>query len=442
MTATVDSHARQDTASPLRMLAHLTDPIRLLVEGYGFISQRCDAVGADVYAARLVGQRVVCMRGAEAARFVYDDTRFRRRDAFPDRVLSTLTGHGGVQTLDGEDHRRRKALFMSVMLPDSLQRIDEFAEIEWATAIDQWARRRRPVELTTAAAEIHSIAVHRWAGVPLAAGDVAKRTTRLRALYEGPLVPGPRHLRARLDRRLLDSEMADLIERVRSGAVDVAEDKPLAIVARHHDADGAPLTAQIAAVELLNLLRPTVAIERFVCFAAMALHNHPLWTARLSPGAPDRDRRIHNFVQEVRRTAPFFPVVGARARHDLVWRGVPIERDGLVLLDLYGTDRHRARWEDPDRFDPDRFDATEPGEFDLIPQGGGDYGVHHRCAGEWLTIRLLETAVRVLTTADISMPPQDLRVSPRRIPALPRSGVMLRVEAATAQPVVSSPISS
>ncbi len=405
----------------------IADSVRLLVHGYGFISQRCDAVGADVYATRLAGHRIVCLRGAEAAEFVYDHERFRRRDALPDRVLSTLTGHGGVQTLDGAEHRRRKELFMSTMTSESLDEIDEWSAVGWADAMTRWARRDDPVVLTTAAAEIFSAAVHRWAGVPLDEADNPRRAAALRALYDGPLVPGPRHVRARRERRRLNSEMAELIEAVRDGSVEVGDERPLAAVARHRDIDGDLLPARIAAVELLNLLRPTVAVERFVCFAAMALHNHPHWTGRLAPDAPDREARIHDFVQEVRRTAPFFPVVGARARQDLVWRGVPIERDGLVLLDLYGTDRHAARWTNPDRFDPGRFAGTEPGPFDFVPQGGGDHSLHHRCAGEWITIRLLETAVRALTSVEISMPPQDLRVSPRRVPAMPKSGVRIQV---------------
>ena len=39
---------------------------------------------------------------------------------------------------------------------------------------------------------------------------------------------------------------------------------------------------RVAAVELLNLLRPTVAIARFIVFAALALHLHPEWRARVA----------------------------------------------------------------------------------------------------------------------------------------------------------------
>jgi fatty-acid peroxygenase len=427
MTTTLESTREQDTVSGAGIWQHITDPIRLLVHGYGFISERCNALGTDVYPARLAGLRVVCLRGAEGAEFFYDEERFRRRDALPEPVLSTLTGHGGAQTLDGAEHRHRKELFMSLMTPESLREIDELTAIGWADALTEWAEHDRPVALTTAAAEILSAAVHRWAGVPLADVDNPKRTAALRALYEGPAIPSVRHWRARRQRRRLESEMTELIMAVRRGLVDVADDEPLAMVARHCDADGALLPGRVAAVELLNLLRPTVAVERFVCFAAVALHTHPHWTGRLAPGAPDRDARIHDFVQEVRRTAPFFPVVGARGSS-----GPRLGRrpDRAGRAGAARSVRHRPR--------PGTVDgagAFRPGSLRRLgaepvrthPQGGGDYHLHHRCAGEWLTIRLLETAVRALTSVELVMPPQDLRVSPRRVPALPKSGVQVRV---------------
>jgi fatty-acid peroxygenase len=51
----------------------------------------------------------------EAARLFDDAERFQRAGAAPRRVKATLLGEGGVQSLDGEAHRRRKAMFMSPM---------------------------------------------------------------------------------------------------------------------------------------------------------------------------------------------------------------------------------------------------------------------------------------------------------------------------------------
>src|SRR3546814_12561235 len=68
------------------------------------------------------------------------------------------------------------------------------------------------------------------------------------------------------------------------------------------------------------------------------------------------------------------------------------------------------------------FDERRPGPDDRVPQGGGDHHAGHRCPGEWITIALLKSAVRMLTMEmRYSVPEQDLTVSLARMPALPRS---------------------
>lgn len=53
-------------------------------------------------------------------------------------------------------------------------------------------------------------------------------------------------------------------------------------------AQGGRLPARVAGVELLNLVRPTVAAAWFVAFAGQALAQHPAWRERW----PVEDRRI------------------------------------------------------------------------------------------------------------------------------------------------------
>ena len=99
-----------------------------------------------------------------------------------------------------------------------------------------------------------------------------------------------------------------------------------------------------------------------------------------------------------------------------------------MLLDLYGTNRHPDPWEEPDQFRPERFATWEGDPYTLIPQGGGDHHTGHRCPGEWIIIRLMKTAVGLLTRETAyQVPHQDLHVSTSRIPARPRSGSVLRV---------------
>lgn len=89
----------------------------------------------------------------------------------------------------------------------------------------------------------------------------------------------------------------------------------LQAVARHRNLQGDPLPARIAAVELLNLLRPAQAVSVFI---AHALHEYPACREALRQGDPQFTER---FIQEVRRWYPFFPAVAARLRQSSDWDG-------------------------------------------------------------------------------------------------------------------------
>jgi fatty-acid peroxygenase len=128
----------------------------------------------------------------------------------------------------------------------------------------------------------------------------------------------------------------------------------------------------------------------------------------------------------VRRFYPFFPLIAGRASRTSWWRDREVRVGDRVLLDLYGTNHDPAIWPRAERFDPSRFAGISVDPNTLIPQGGGEYVDGHRCPGEPLTIRLLEEAVTQLTrTLRYSVPEQDLRISLRRFPALPESGLVL-----------------
>lgn len=399
------------TASFDSSLALLNDP-------YRFIAKRCDALGTDLFEGRLLLRPTLFMRGAEAAELFYRPGRFRRRDAFPRALRRTLVGDGGVQTLDGEAHLCRKAMFLSVMTPERLEDLADHFRREWRAA--DW---RGEIAFYEALHPILTKAVCAWAGVPLAPHEVALRTRQLRALFDFAGAKGSRHIASRLARQQAERWAAGLIEDVRHGRLKVAPEWPLAIVARHSGPDG-PLRPRIAAVELLNLLRPTVAVSLYIVFTAHALHLHP-------EAAPRSAREERWFVEEVRRFYPFFPSTIGIVDRSFDWRGHHFPKGRQVVLDLYGTGREPGRWRDPDAFRPARFAEHSPSPFDMIPQGGGDHPTGHRCPGEWITIALMIEALRLLRLMDYKVPEQDLRIDFARLPALPKDGMRLNFQSQT-----------
>ncbi|MFY1680964.1 cytochrome P450 [Micromonospora sp. WMMD730] len=390
-------------------------------EGYRFISNRCERYDTDIFTARFLLEPTIFLRGRAAAELFYDPERFRRAGAAPKRGQRTLTGQGGVQGLDGPAHADRKAMFMSIMTPSAVERIGRLFADEWRIRLAAWGGGG-PVVLRDEVGPMLLRAVCAWAGVPLPESEVGRRNAQMQAMIDGPAALGPRHWRGLRGRLRAERWIADLVERVRVGTVAAPEGSALAVIAEHRDAEGRLLPRRVAAVELINVLRPTVAVDRYVLFAALALHDHPDWRDRVRAG----DEPTEWFVQEVRRYYPFFPVAFARVRHPFEWQGHHFPKDRRVLLDLYGTNHHPGIWSEPERFRPERFAGWRDDPYGFVPQGGGSHLAGHRCAGEWITIELMKQAVGLLTGAmDYRLPPQDLALDLAKVPTLPPSGLVL-----------------
>ena len=392
----------------------------LFTDGYRALSHAFDRYETDAFTARLLGRPTIFLRGHDGARLFYDETRFVRAGAVPGPVRRTLFGKGTVHGLDGPAHRHRKAMFVGLADHDSAVRVADLAEAHWDAAVRRWRRDGRAV-LFDEAVRVFGEAVCEWADLP-AETDRDERVRDLAAIVYGFGSVGPRHVRARLARRRSTRWARGLIAGVREGRLHTTPGTALATVAEHRDTDGERLDETSAADELINLLRPTVAVAWLVAFAALAVHHHPEWRERLASGESGVARA---FAHEVRRRFPFAPMLAARARGDFDWRGHHVAAGQTAILDIYATDHHAGLWPRPERFDPSRFLHHEPGRYELIPQGGGEPEAGHRCPGEPFTMELLGRASRFLARLEYTVPPQDLRYSTASIPTRPRSGFVI-----------------
>ncbi|UWU18268.1 cytochrome P450 [Rhizobium sullae] len=141
------------------------------------------------------------------------------------------------------------------------------------------------------------------------------------------------------------------------------------------------------------MLRPMVAIDRFIVFTALALHERPDWAEKIQAGM---DKDVESFVLEVRRFYPFFPVIGGKVVEEFDWKPHSFMVGPWLILDLYGTNHHAASWEDPNSFRPERFLTWKGDPYTYLAQGAGKFEDNHRCPGEWLTIAILKEAARLL----------------------------------------------
>ena len=369
--------------------------------------------------ARLPGKRPIVLGGStEAVQLFYDEARFRRAGAMPRFVRRTLFGEGAVHGLDDEQHALRKAMFLELVTPDAAQAIGATAAREWTELVGEAAVPR--VELFATAVGVHADAVCDWARVPAdlrypaLAGDLA-------TIVDGFGSIGLRHVRAARARKRVDRWSTRLIRAVRAGVVKSPPHSALARMSTQRDVDGKPLDAEVAGVELVNILRPTVAVAWFAVFAAMALHDHPELRARLADGD---NELLESFAHELRRAYPFVPMLAARARTDFEWKGHRFRRGQRVVLNVYGTLHDPHVWHEPDHFDVGRFRAHDPDPYLFIPQGGG-MPEGHRCPGERVAVELIKETARWLCCVDYEVPAQDLRLRLARMPARPRHGFVM-----------------
>ncbi|WP_172253757.1 cytochrome P450 [Saccharibacillus deserti] len=401
----------------------LDNSLALLKDGYDFIFKRRREMDSDIFQTRLLGQKAICIGGKEAAELFYDTSKFKRSGAIPKRIQKSLFGVDAIQTLDGDAHRHRKALFMSLM---SRERLDVFMELlaqEWEAAAHRWEQLEE-LELFGESQELLYRAACRWAGVPVEEETARQRADDMGDMVEAFGAVGPRHAAGRRARRRTEDWLEGYILDLRAGEVKAPEDTAAYAMAFHRDLQDRELDARMAAIELINIVRPIVAIGRYVVFSAIALHEHPEYRVKL---AADEGKYRQWFVQETRRYYPFTPFLGASVIHDFTWQGHEFEEGTMVLLDIYGTTHDPKLWEEPDTFRPERFEHWSGSPFDLIPQGGGDHRGGHRCAGEWLTIDAMAVSLEFMANRlEYEVPEQDLGLSLSRMPALPESRFVMK----------------
>ena len=402
-------------------LDHTKDVLR---EGYQYIPNRKKAFQSDFFESRILGEKTVFMSGEEAAELFYDTDKFKREGAAPKRVQKTLLGEHGVQGLDGPIHRHRKEMLMSLMSEERLQALDQTIETYLEQYIDKW-EKKKSIQLYDEAVEMIFQIACDWAGIPLEQHEIRNLAPKTADLFESPATIGVKQFKARNSRIQLENWAKDLIMKTREKEIHPPEETALYVIAWHRDLEGKLEDIEAVADDLLNIIRPMVAISIYVTFTAHAVIHHPKEVEKLR-AHDDRDA-YKRFIQEVRRFYPFFPFNVARVKEDFVYRGHAFKENDQVIFDFHGTNNDPKIWNNPDLFTPDRFKDWDGSPFNFVPQGGGDYLGGHRCAGEWITIRMMQIFLHYFVEKiDFEVPPQDMSYSLVHPPTMPKSKIVMK----------------
>ncbi|WP_080147073.1 cytochrome P450 [Marinilactibacillus piezotolerans] len=411
---------------PMPIEEGLENGLSILREGYLYVSNRHKIYHSDAVKTRVLGQEAILLGGEEAAALFYDEEKFKREGAAPEPAVATLLGAGGVQQLDDEAHRHRKKLFLDLMSKERIEIWAKMVEKYLYKATKEWMTKDS-INFYEESQKVLTRAACEWCGIPLKEKEVDKRTAQLISMIESPVAVSTRHIEGRIGRKKGEKWISGLIAEVREGKLHPAEETALYQMSWHRELDGELLDLKTAAVELLNVVRPSVAIALYFAFTALTLQQHPEEKAKLTG---DNPYYLHMFIQEIRRYYPFFPFNGAITRKDFVWNGYQFEKDTLAIFDFYGTNHDPRVWENPEQFKPERFSdwhnsPTDQVQYKLLAQGGGSYSAGHRCPGEWNTVRAMEIVTDFLINKiDYTVPEQDVGFSLVNMPTTPKSGMV------------------
>lgn len=388
--------------------------IGLYKDGFTFIMNRRRKFNSDIFKISLPGMDIICFGGEDAARAFYDPDKFVRKGAVPLPIQDALTGRKAIHTTDDRQHHSRKALFMLLMTDEQMTRLQQLIYLELQLAAKRWIIEDNVV-LFDAASRVLCKAICTWAGIRLDDDTIDLRASQFVSLVDAFGNLGARHFKGTRARKEVEAWISDIIRDVRAGRLIPEPDSALHLCAFYEESNGNILDLKLAAIELINILRPTVAITWYISFAAVALFNDEKIKEKFKTAGNSYQE---NFINEVRRFFPFAPFMGAKVRSSFTWKNYRFSKGTLVLLDMYGTNHDDRLWDDPYSFIPERFNDRIIKPFDFLAQGGGDPYSGHRCPGETITVETLKTFLNFLSTQmQFNLPKQNMSYSLSRMPS-------------------------
>lgn len=400
----------------------LDSTVGFLKDGYLFILNRMKKNNTDVFTARFLGKKVTFLMGREAAKLFYDEQCFIRKGVAPMRVQNTLFGKQAIQGLDGKNHKQRKALFMSLLTEEYEKQFLTICEATLDRYSKEWEKKPFIV-LYKESQRVLFESVCQWAGISYEKTKINDYAEDFGRMIYGFGRVGSKYRQGKEARKEMEAFVRNSVIALRQGRLKVDKKSPLYQMSMYKE-NGRRLSAQIAAVELINLLRPMVAIATYVTFLAVALETCPECKVKIAKQDP---LYLEMFCEEVRRFYPFGPFVGAKVKQDFVWKNYLFKKNSLVVLDIYGTNHDPKLWKKPDTFRPERFAKRKKDLFDFIPQGGGKMHSGHRCAGDRITLKVMEMFAEYLVNRlTYVVPTQNLTFSLRKMPTLPKSGFIMK----------------
>jgi len=403
----------------------------------------------DPVSMRLGVHRVYLVSHPEHVKRVLQDNPRAYSKGPPAARVRALFGDS-LTVVDGERWRQRRGQAQSAFQPGQHARFIAVTTRATAEMLDRWrlpAERGEPVELMgemrrltqtiiiralfgeVTAAEVHGLG----GALDLAVAHVDRRLWSPLGWIEVPTPASTRYQRAL-------SAVTEFISRQVENARRTGP-PPNTLLAALLSAPEAGSAEPLSDAEVHNELKAFLVAGHTTTASALAWLWYVLWErpearARLEhecravlagclPGADDLPRLgyTRRVIDEVLRLYPPTWLTARTASENDELGGYKIPAGALILLSPYVTHRHLACWEEPERFDPDRFmparAAARPA-FAYFPFGGGP----RRCIGSaFATIEIQLIVVQVAQRYRLGLFPGAHVIPAAGLTLRPRGGL-------------------
>ncbi|KFA93300.1 cytochrome P450 [Archangium violaceum] len=302
-----------------------------------------------------------------------------------DSLRELLLGHG-IVTATGEDWRRQRRLMAPFFTPRGVEKFFPIFLSDTQKLIEHWQSQHqgsgRPVEMldemmqVTAAVILHSV-------FSTDSGDTLMRVKnsietmvshisnkQMRPIQVPMWVPTPGNLRFNRAKKLVTAYIQELIARRRDLPTEQWPDDLLTKMMTTKDEESGTFMAEQLLVDngLTMFAAGHETTARTLSFLWYALSQNPEVERRLhaeldsvlgdGPPTLNELKRLPytlQVVKEVLRLYPAAPMYARDAVADDELDGIRIPAGTRTIVFSYATHRHPEFWEEPERFDPDRW---------------------------------------------------------------------------------------
>ncbi|WP_370410484.1 cytochrome P450 [Streptomyces fradiae] len=344
---------------------------------------------------------VHCVFSAEGAQQVLagEAANFRKDNAFYQEIRESFGN--GLLTSQDADYLRQRRLVQPLFTRRSVDTYASAVADEVTRLTDGW--HARGAETVDVVHEMTGLALRAVARIlfgtdvdeavgivercfPVLGAYVARRGYSPRKPPRS--WPTPSNRRAAVAHEELYAVCDRIIaERRAAGTAGEGRDLLTLLVAAGEEDGSAFDPAELREQVLVFLLAGHETTATSLGFALHLLARHPEHQARAheeldrvlagrTPGAADLDALpyLTQVLKEAMRLFPAAPAIGRRAVAATEIGGHTIPAGADVIVSSWVTHRHPRYWEDPERFDPDRFtpeaEAARP-RYAYFPFGGG-----------------------------------------------------------------------